>query len=170
MCAEQRKLSGWKSPRLAGFCFVFQFVHFLSLHLHYVPILAPPWLPFYFQHCSNYSAGKKQCAINMPALYTEPILTHIHICIMERRQFLCSVFVNTLHPGVCWMILATNILFHSCIAEYFSAVWVLISLCFICQKMLYVTDKEKEMYWRNSVGGHTDSWEDTLKREPVDLM
>ncbi len=37
-------------------------------------------------------------------------------------QFLSNIFVNMLQPGVCWMMLVTNILFHSHMAESISAV------------------------------------------------
>lgn len=55
-------------------------VYLLHWHLHYVPILAPAWLPFYFMCCffmmwiRSGTTRMKQSAINMPTLCKEPIL------------------------------------------------------------------------------------------------
>lgn len=70
-------------------------------------------------------------------------------------QFRSNIFVNMLQHGVCWMILVTNILFHSRIAEQFSA--VLFWFMFHSTKMLHVTDKEGEMHWGELMGWSLNS-------------
>lgn len=84
----------WKS---AGSLFVLSFSLFITCTSIF--IMYPLFLrrySFFYSDIHNCSAGMKQAAINMPTLYTEPILIHMWVYIPRGagvRQILSNIFL-----------------------------------------------------------------------------
>lgn len=98
------KASDWKSAGSFLFCLLVCLSYILSSSLcfHSFSSIAPFFIPyvfFFFFVIQNYLAGMKQSAINIPTLYTEPVLKHIGLYMLGGRAWgaLCLLYV--LLPG-----------------------------------------------------------------------